>query len=60
MKLPTEQQSVDWALAEAKLLPQSPNATRRHLLMLLRIIKSLEARVRELENPPKPHPIKDI
>lgn len=54
MRLPTEEQAVGWAKAEALRLPDQPTQVRKYLLMLLHIIKRLEARIRELEQLQRP------
>lgn len=41
IKMPTEQQSLDWALHESEQYPNNPTSTRLHLLVLVHLIKRL-------------------
>lgn len=50
MRLPTIEQSLDWAREEAFLLPEKPTQQRKHLLILLHHIKKLEDKVARYES----------
>jgi len=50
MRLPTEEEAVAWAKREAQTVVDSPSDIKKHLLVLLHIIKRLERENFELRD----------
>jgi hypothetical protein len=51
MNIPTEEQTLEWAKAEALQLVDKPTQTRKYILRLLHMLKQRDERIYALENP---------